>query len=323
MNELKKLNIETHENLFSNKQSLIIFPTEQCNFRCTYCYEDFLIGRMSNETINGIKNLISKRANKLENLHVGWFGGEPLLAQDIIIEISKHIMKLNKKYSFNYTSDMTTNGYNLTPENFSILTDYKINRYQISLDGPKDVHDTTRVKANGEGTFDQIWNNLLSIRNTKKDVSITLRIHLDEEKIRVVDSLIDNIRREFINDSRFSVFIVPIGELGGKNDENLKVISEKEKNEIVLKTKQQLYGKKINEIDESPYICYASKPNNLTIRADGTIGKCTVALNDKRNNLGKINSDGSLEINQSMFNLWVKGFKNLDLDALRCPLKYL
>jgi len=25
---------------------LILYPTEQCNFRCTYCYEDFLIGRM-------------------------------------------------------------------------------------------------------------------------------------------------------------------------------------------------------------------------------------------------------------------------------------
>ncbi|PJJ00771.1 hypothetical protein BX264_1060 [Streptomyces sp. 2333.5] len=32
---------------------LIILPTEQCNFRCTYCYEDFSVGRMGPETVQG------------------------------------------------------------------------------------------------------------------------------------------------------------------------------------------------------------------------------------------------------------------------------
>jgi uncharacterized protein len=26
-------------------QQLIILPTEKCNFRCSYCYEDFMIGK--------------------------------------------------------------------------------------------------------------------------------------------------------------------------------------------------------------------------------------------------------------------------------------
>ena len=31
-------------------QELILLPTEKCNFRCTYCYEDFELGKMSEET---------------------------------------------------------------------------------------------------------------------------------------------------------------------------------------------------------------------------------------------------------------------------------
>jgi hypothetical protein len=31
-------------------QELILLPTEKCNFRCTYCYEDFDLGKMSEET---------------------------------------------------------------------------------------------------------------------------------------------------------------------------------------------------------------------------------------------------------------------------------
>jgi len=52
---------------------LTLFPTEQCNFRCTYCYEDFEIGRMSPDTIEGVKALIDTRARELTELHVSWF----------------------------------------------------------------------------------------------------------------------------------------------------------------------------------------------------------------------------------------------------------
>jgi uncharacterized protein len=41
---------------------LIVLPTEQCNFRCVYCYEDFSVGRMSSEVISGLKTLLSYRA---------------------------------------------------------------------------------------------------------------------------------------------------------------------------------------------------------------------------------------------------------------------
>jgi hypothetical protein len=47
---------------------LILLPTEQCNFRCTYCYEDFAIGRMERETINAVKLLLDRRFDGLQGL---------------------------------------------------------------------------------------------------------------------------------------------------------------------------------------------------------------------------------------------------------------
>ncbi|MFF7227919.1 hypothetical protein [Streptomyces sioyaensis] len=44
---------------------LIILPTEQCNFRCTYCYEDFSVGRMGPETVQGVKRLLDRRLDGL------------------------------------------------------------------------------------------------------------------------------------------------------------------------------------------------------------------------------------------------------------------
>src|SRR5215211_2329775 len=71
---------------------LIVLPTEQCNFRCTYCYEDFSIGRMSSEVIQGVKRLIDRRLPSLKSLSVSWFGGEPLLGRAIVEDISEHIV---------------------------------------------------------------------------------------------------------------------------------------------------------------------------------------------------------------------------------------
>ena len=55
--------------------SLTLMPTEQCNFRCTYCYEDFSIGKMKEDVIRGIKNLLKQRIPTLKYLNISWFGG--------------------------------------------------------------------------------------------------------------------------------------------------------------------------------------------------------------------------------------------------------
>ncbi|HEY0232414.1 MAG TPA: radical SAM protein, partial [Dokdonella sp.] len=71
-----------------------VLPTEKCNFRCTYCYEDFKIGRMQAPVVRGLKRLISNRAPSLRRLSLSWFGGEPLLAKPVVLEVGTHAYKV-------------------------------------------------------------------------------------------------------------------------------------------------------------------------------------------------------------------------------------
>jgi len=80
----------------SNYLNLIILPTEACNFRCTYCYETFENKKMPRSVVSGIKSLIDRRGEELDELEISWFGGEPLLALDVITEISKHALGVAK-----------------------------------------------------------------------------------------------------------------------------------------------------------------------------------------------------------------------------------
>jgi uncharacterized protein len=98
---------------FNNQAlELIINPTENCNFRCTYCYEDYKIGRMGPEVIQGIQNLLRKRLPELNHFKLEWFGGEPLLGFNVIEEICSSIQSVFKSFPHvGYSSILTTNGF--------------------------------------------------------------------------------------------------------------------------------------------------------------------------------------------------------------------
>ena len=313
----------------SNKNfHLIILPTEQCNFRCTYCYEDFAAGRMKPETISGIKKLLEKRVADLEYLNVSWFGGEPLAAKNVVLEISQHVKSLTSQHpQLNYLGEMTTNGYLLNYETATSLVNLGVRRYQISLDGPREIHNQSRIRADGKGTYEQIWTNLLAIRDSSLPISILLRIHFSADTFQLLDPLIEDIKQEFLGDSRFSVFFRAIGRLGGENDDAIKVLSKKKKEQAIKSLETRLFGENLASPQNLPepdnYVCYASRSNSLVIRSNGDIAKCTVALYDERNKVGTLQPDGTIKLISGRLAPWLRGLETLDSNTLGCPLAKL
>jgi uncharacterized protein len=300
---------------------LILLPTERCNFRCTYCYEDFSIGRMSAETIQGIKRLIDRRLDGLRSLSVSWFGGEPLLARRIIEDISEHIVRaVADRPDLHYEGDITTNGYLLDIPAAKHLAELGIRHFQISLDGPEPIHDRTRVRANGKGSFRQIWQNLLAIRDATVPINVVLRVHLTPDNLPFMREFLVQIRETFLQDSRFKVLLKPIEQLGGPNDDTMVVISHEDRPRILAELKAiVLEGTDTHRLYPDLYVCYAARPNSLMIRANGLIGKCTVALTDPANTIGRLLPDGSLQIDNARLRPWLHGWESGDWEALECP----
>ena len=75
---------------------LIIMPTEQCNFRCKYCYETFEKGKMSKALQDAIIKYVKKNILNYVGLSVVWFGGEPLMALDVVENLSENFIKICK-----------------------------------------------------------------------------------------------------------------------------------------------------------------------------------------------------------------------------------
>ncbi|MBC8122626.1 MAG: radical SAM protein, partial [Gemmatimonadaceae bacterium] len=303
--------------LVTNKNfQLILLPTEQCNFRCVYCYEDFAVGRMKQEVVQGVKALLDRRSLSLHYLNLSWFGGEPLLAKDIILDVAGHATELARKSQFNYSSNITTNGYHLDMTTATALVQVGVNSYQISLDGPPDVHNRTRRRADGSGTFERIWTNLMGLRASSLPVRIMLRVHFSADTCELLNPLVDALRDTFLDDPRFSVFFKGVEHLGGPNDAEIRVLSKAQQAAVIARLQARLRGGdsspvNIHEIGDD-YVCYAARPNSLMIRANGDVGKCTVILNDERNKVATLRPDGTLALVPGRLGPWVRGIESLD-----------
>jgi uncharacterized protein len=310
--------------LSNQKFQLILFPTEQCNFRCVYCYEDFEIGKMPDWLVEATKTFISNKIPHLKYLSLSWFGGEPLLAKDILFNVAEHSQKLAKKYGCKLSGDLTTNGFLLDVKTLTKLVELNQNRFQISIDGDKESHDKTRLTRNGRGSFDKIWARMLDAASTELDFSITLRVHVTDLNHDSVLTFCERYDATLKSDKRFKLFFKAIEDLGGDNQASIEALTSQQSAKSLVKELTERYSETALSLgSKSHYICYAGKPNSLGIRANGNLNKCTVALNDDRNSVGKINPDGTLTLNNEKFSSWIKGFTTLDSWQMGCPLSYM
>lgn len=314
--------------LVNQNLELILLPTEQCNCRCIYCNQEFKIGKMGQDTISGVKNLLSTRVPELNNLTIQWFGGEPLLAKDTVQDVMEYTQKLKKEVNptINIKGMMTTNATHLNVDLLSRLITLGVNDYQISLDGNKEEHDKLRVKVGGQGTFDQIWNNLTNAHNTDLNFNITLRLHINKINEESMKGLLRKVSEDIGTDKRYNMFIRLLSRYGGKNDKKLP-ICEDTKSVSELKEFALGIGLNVSEFDphkkNMEYICYASKPYAYVIRANGNISKCTVALYDEYNIIGRINKDGTMQIDNEKVTNWSRGMLNGNKDELACSWKFI
>ncbi|TCP55551.1 uncharacterized protein EV586_103204 [Tumebacillus sp. BK434] len=311
LNELAYTRHEYQE-LFNKgtSQQLIIMPTEQCNFRCVYCYEEFLKGKMSEELQSSLVQWVQRNIEKWDFLTVGWFGGEPLVAYDVVENVSQKLYDICTANGVAFLGTMTTNGYLLTVDRARRLFELGVSKYQITVDGTEEYHDQTRILMGGQGTYQQIMTNLISIRDSDLDVQIKIRMNFTSENAPNIRVFLDELVTTFGTDARFTFDLHAVGKWGGKNDEVLPVCTAKDANLIALEEtwyglEQGLHSEKYSDALLNHNVCYAAKPNSLVIGSDGMIYKCTVAFNNPVNQVGQLHADGVLELDQMKFSQWV------------------
>jgi uncharacterized protein len=325
VDELEKTR-RLHDSLFEqhDRLHLTLMPTEKCNFRCAYCYEDFSRGKMSTEVIDSVIHLVQQQAAKLRILSILWFGGEPLTALDIVEEVSHRVVAICRENQIQYSAGMTTNGYLLAEQGLERCLSAEISQFQITLDGPAETHDTLRVLADGSGTFDAILGNMCSMRDREEDFHVRIRVNFTPATIPHIPEFLTFMGSEFGSDPRFSIYFRPVGEWGGEQNHFFRTCDQgtADSHGIHFMSMAFQEGLGLDAWKESMHpfgsVCYAADPRSFVIGSDGTVYKCTVAFDDPRNQIGRITSDGSLSIDEQLHDLWTLSWEETDPECQKC-----
>jgi uncharacterized protein len=305
----------------SSSLKLIIMPTEKCNLRCKYCYEDFKLGKMSPDIQRAVIKLIRSAAPRLTELELDWFGGEPLLAAEIVEAVSQAVAVICNDNLVKYRFSATTNAVLLSPARIESLSQAGVKSFQITLDGDATFHDAYRITADGLGTFHEILQNLAHIRNSSRAVNVTLRLHYTPISLDNVKALIESLAELIGEDPRFTVFFHSVNNLGGAGGSQVlpwPSHGAKAAAEASLLAHAKKHGLGVSDIG-AQYICYAARVNSFVIRSDGRINKCTVALESPRNQVGRLSTDGQLQIDSAAHLPWIAPLFTRDRKSQTCP----
>lgn len=155
--------------LYKGIKQIILQVTQNCNFNCNYCLYSQYGSTNRCHTNKTMSFEVAKKAvdfylrNSTDNnkVVIGFYGGEPLLNLGLIRKIVSYSEQIFEGKTLDFV--ITTNGSLLTADIFKYLIDHNF-QITISLDGPQDIHDRSRVfMHDGKGTFNTILTNLQNI----------------------------------------------------------------------------------------------------------------------------------------------------------------
>ena len=273
---------------------LDILPTHQCNCRCVYCYEDFQGPVLSEAHQKKLIKFVSDHISSCSALHVNWFGGEPLAGIGVIRNLSPVFVDMCDKLRKNYSASMTTNGTLLTYDTFLELQKYHVTSFQVTIDGPRSVHDKQRPLVGGGSAYDLVMQNMKDIHTRKhgRTFRILLRVNLTKQCLPDLEDFLVELDANFGKDPRFSLDINVANNWGGDRidaykenlleDEHELDALKKRIFEIITKRELSLhisgYGSKQSFSLGVSGGCYTNSKNYITVDATGKLYKCAQGI---------------------------------------------
>jgi len=175
-----------------------------CNLSCKYCFEGARKGKyyMTSETADLFLGFLNNRvASDKEKVLITFYGGEPLLSLDLIIYMSERIKGLAGSKCFPYEGHIITNGTLLTRKNAKRLASCGVTGAYVTIDGPRDVHNSYRPFESGKGSFDIIVKNL---KESCDVLELQIGGNFTSDNFREFPLLLDYIRANGLPPERIS-----------------------------------------------------------------------------------------------------------------------
>ena len=230
--------------------TFFITPQLTCPMGCVYCFEENdrkkrgVKKRLLVEDIPAIKKTIDEytRLTRLSSDHIAlaFFGGEPLISE--LSEFNVGLFELAQKEGF--FVDVITSGVSIDDFYHELLAKNKniIREVNVTLDGPKEVHDTVRPLRSGAPSYDLIKKNIQKMLDN--GVRVLVKQNFGSKTINGFEKFIDDLVGYGWYDSSVFVHGVNMVKSYGGVDSGNQEIDETAANLRIIETfKKPKYAK--------------------------------------------------------------------------------
>lgn len=223
-----------------------------------------------------------RKINNLAKVDITFIGGEPLLEMDLMFEIAQRSIQIFKNIDISF--DIVTNGTLLTEKNVRKLKQIPWGNIQVTLDGPKEIHDQFRMYKNGNGSYQKILNNLAICQ--KQKLPILINCNISKDNYLFAQNLMDDLKARGIEYPLIFSYIFEcesdVQQYNSKKDfeEDYWFIVHK----IAIDN-----GRKFRPFYRLPYmVCGCDRVNYFNIDPKGNIYKCISGMGNEKFYLANI-----------------------------------
>jgi uncharacterized protein len=176
----------------------VLLPTSYCNMGCEYCGQSHVKHSLTANHREAVRDRVVRgiRGPGLQTCHVAWFGGEPLMGFATIKWLAPQFVAAATAAGVTYTSKMTTNGALLDERKLRVLVDdCAVGRFDITIDGPQDVHDVHRPMKNGLPTWERLVHFLADQVHSRANehVNFVLRTNVDRANASRIEEYLETM----------------------------------------------------------------------------------------------------------------------------------
>ena len=162
---------------------LIVVPTFGCNLACTYCYQELFdpagAGLITPAAVEAFFAYVDRHhLGGPQKPYLTLFGGEPL--RDTPAHHDRIGRFLDGAKARGMKAAVVTNGHDLLAF-VPTLASGPVKEVQVTLDGPRALHDARRPHKDGAGTFDRIVAGVDAL--IAAGVPVNLRVVADKENL--------------------------------------------------------------------------------------------------------------------------------------------
>lgn len=261
----------------SRRFSAMVILNLDCNLNCGYCYEaDFRGGQyMSQATADLlVETLLRDRIAQGFDLGLTFYGGEPLLSQDLIARISTPLLEGAREHGVKYRFNLVTNGTLLNLETANELVRLGLKGAKFTLDGPRHIHDGERPYASGAGSFDTIVDNIASIHDL---VPIQLGGNFRKGNYREFPLLLDQLTARGITPEKLGeVLFTPVAPKAGCSDHSSGCSNPNEPwlVEAQLYLREEILRRGFKTTKPALSACVVELKDNIVVDCEGAYYKC-------------------------------------------------